>query len=153
MSEPRTGDVAPDFTLQSNKGGEVKLSDFRGKKNVVLYFYPKDETAGCTAEACSFRDSFEDFTAAGAEVIGVSDDSVESHVSFAKNHRLPFHLLSDPGGKVRTQYGVKPTLIILKGRITFLIDRQGKIVHTFSSQVQMTKHVTETLKMLKSLSA
>ncbi len=98
------GDAAPDFTLLSSSG--VILADVLRDKTVVLYFYPKDETAGCTAEACAFRDSYEVFTQAGAEVIGVSDDTMESHQAFAGHHRLPFQLLSDPGGDVRRRYGV-----------------------------------------------
>src|SRR5450432_3064805 len=102
----KTGDRAPDFELLTNEGRTVRLADYRGKKAVVLYFYPKDETSGCTIEACTFRDEYEDFTAAGAEVIGVSDDSVASHDSFAKHHRLPFVLASDPDGKLREKMGV-----------------------------------------------
>lgn len=145
------GDQAPDFALPSQDGSTVKLSDYRGKKHVVLYFYPKDETAGCTAEACSFRDNYEDFTDAGAEVIGVSSDSEKSHKSFAQHHRLPFKLLSDRGGKLRDAYGVKNTLGILPGRVTFLIDKSGVVRHVFSSQLSPLKHVSETLEILKKL--
>src|SRR5579883_2861381 len=97
----KIGDRAPDFTLPSADGKEVKLSDFAGKKTIVLYFYPKDETPGCTAEACEFRDNHAQFQKAGAEVVGVSSDSVGSHERFAKHHGLPFTLLSDAGGHVR----------------------------------------------------
>lgn len=145
------GDQAPDFALPSQDGSTVKLSDYRGKKHVVLYFYPKDETAGCTAEACSFRDNYEDFTDAGAEVIGVSSDSEKSHQSFASHHRLPFKLLSDRGGKLRAAYGVKNTLGILPGRVTYLVDKQGVVRHVFSSQLSPLKHVSETLEILKQL--
>lgn len=145
------GDQAPEFALPSHDGSTVKLSDYRGKKHVVLYFYPKDETAGCTAEACSFRDNYEDFKDAGAEVIGVSSDSEKSHQSFAKHHRLPFKLLSDKGGKLRAAYGVKNTLGILPGRVTFLIDKNGVVRHVFNSQLSPLKHVSETLEILKKL--
>src|SRR5690348_18142214 len=106
----RVGDVAPDFTLQDQTGQAIRLKDLLGQKTVVLYFYPKDETPGCTVEACQFRDDYEDFKAAGAEVIGVSDDSIESHDKFASHHRLPFILATDAGGKLREQMGVKKTL-------------------------------------------
>jgi peroxiredoxin Q/BCP len=145
------GDRAPDFALASSKGAEVKLSDFVGKKNVVLFFYPKDETAGCTAEACSFRDAYEDFVEAGAEVIGVSSDSPESHAQFAGKHSLPMVLLSDQGGRVRDMYGVKPTLGIIPGRVTYVIDRQGVVRHMFRSQLRVHQHVKETLSILKTL--
>src|SRR5579872_4220369 len=102
----KVGDLAPDFTLPSATGESVSLESFIGKKNIVLYFYPKDNTGGCTAEACSFRDSYEVFKDAGAEVIGVSSDSADSHERFAAKHRLPFILLSDKDKAVRKLYGV-----------------------------------------------
>ena len=102
----QAGDKAPDFSLPSQSGDQVRLSDRFGERVVVLYFYPKDETAGCTREACAFRDSYEVFAEAGAEVIGVSSDSVESHAGFAGHHKLPFTLLSDEGGEVAQGYGV-----------------------------------------------
>jgi peroxiredoxin Q/BCP len=134
----QVGDKAPDFELPASGNKTVRLSDFRGKKTVVVYFYPKDETPGCTVEACKFRDDYEDFTAAGAEVIGVSDDSVASHENFAAKHRLPFLLVSDAGGKVRTQWGVKAAAFgIIKGRVTFVIDREGIVRHRFDSQIRL----------------
>src|SRR6201992_3736693 len=102
----QVGDKAPDFTLPAQTGAPVKLSDRLDQRVVVLYFYPKDETSGCTAEACAFRDSFEVFTDAGAEVIGVSSDSVDKHAAFAEHHSLPFTLLSDANGRGRKSYGV-----------------------------------------------
>ena len=104
------GDKAPDFTLPAQGGAPVRLSDRLGERVVVLYFYPKDDTPGCTKEACAFRDSYEVFTDAGAEVIGISSDSVDSHAAFAGHHKLPFTLLSDEGGKVRKKYGVPSSL-------------------------------------------
>lgn len=145
------GDKAPDFTLPSQTGDNVTLSQFFAKKNVVLYFYPKDESPGCTREACSFRDSYELFTDLGAEVIGVSADSVESHKAFAERHNLPFTLLSDVDNKVRKLYGVASTLGIIPGRVTFIIDKQGVVRHVFSSQLQAEKHVDEAVKILKEL--
>jgi thioredoxin-dependent peroxiredoxin len=147
------GDKAPDFKLRDQNGSEVSLADFRGKKAVVLYFYPKDETPGCTKEACSFRDSYEDFVKAGAEVIGVSGDSVTKHQAFAEHHRLPFTLLADEGNKLRKAYGVPATLWILPGRVTYVIDKQGVVRHVFDSQLQATKHIGEALGVIQSLPA
>jgi peroxiredoxin Q/BCP len=146
------GAAAPDFTLRSQSGTEVSLSTFKGQKAVVLFFYPKDETPGCTAEACSFRDEYDAFAEAGAEVIGISSDSAESHASFAAHHRLPMTLLSDPGGRVRQLFGVKSTLGLLPGRVTFVIDKQGVVRHVFSSQLRATAHVKEALGVVRQLS-
>jgi peroxiredoxin Q/BCP len=145
------GQPAPDFDLTDAQGKHVRLSEFRGKRAVVLYFYPKDDTPGCTKEACSFRDSYEAFKAAGAEVIGVSSDSEASHGKFATKYQLPFTLLADTGGAVRKQYGVPATLGLLPGRVTFVIDREGIVRHVFNSQLQATRHVEEALKILKRL--
>src|SRR5580700_287339 len=129
MSKIGVGDRAPDFTLTAGDGRSVSLAEYRGKKVVVLFFYPQDETPGCTREACEFRDSFDRFGDAGAEVIGVSDDDVESHKKFAANHRLPMTLLSDVGGKVRERFGVKALFGIVADRVTFVIDREGVVKH------------------------
>lgn len=147
------GDKAPDFTLPSNSGEDVTLYDRIGEKAVVLYFYPKDETSGCTAEACAFRDSYEAFTDLGADVIGVSSDSVERHVAFAGKYSLPFTLLSDAGGKVRKLYGVPSTLVLLPGRVTYVIDRSGTVRHTFNSMMNFGGHVTEALEAVRKLQA
>ncbi|HEY7983586.1 MAG TPA: peroxiredoxin [Ktedonobacterales bacterium] len=149
----RVGAPAPDFTLPDQSGAPVRLSDYIGKRVVVLYFYPMDETRGCTAEACSFRDSYEDFTRAGAEVIGVSADSVSSHQRFAAHHRLPFTLLSDAGGKVAQRYNVQKTLGLFPGRVTFVIDRQGVIRHAFSSATQIDKHISAAAEIVRQLAA
>jgi peroxiredoxin Q/BCP len=149
--ELKVGDKAPDFTLPSQMGDNVTLSEFFGKKAIVLYFYPKDESAGCTREACRFRDSYDAFTDLGAEVLGVSSQSVESHKSFASHHGLPFLLLSDADGKVRQLYGVPATMGIIPGRVTFIIDKKGVVRHVFSSQFQPEKHIEESLKILKEL--
>ena len=145
------GDRAPDFTLPSQRGENVALGQFLGKKNVVLYFYPKDESPGCTREACTFRDSYELFTDLGAEVIGVSADSVESHKAFAEHHNLPFTLLSDVDNAVRKLYGVASTLGIIPGRVTFIIDKKGVVRHVFSSQLQPEKHIEEAREVLRKL--
>ena len=145
------GDPAPDFALPDRSGRTVRLGDYRGKKAVVLYFYPKDDTPGCTKEACSFRDQYQDFQDAGAEVIGVSSDAEASHEKFAAKYRLPFVLLADRSGAVRKQYGVPATLGLLPGRVTFVIDRQGVVRHVFNSQLQATRHVGEAIAALRAL--
>jgi peroxiredoxin Q/BCP len=147
----KVGDKAPDFTLLSQMGDNVTLSEYFGKKNIVLYFYPKDETVGCTKEACSFRDSYEELTNLGAEVLGVSGQSVESHKSFASHYGLPFILLSDEGNKVRELYGVPSTMGILPGRVTYIIDKKGIVRHIFNSQTQAERHVEEAKKALKQI--
>lgn len=147
----RVGDAAPDFTLKDQKGTDVRLKDLLAEKAVVLYFYPADETPGCTAEACSFRDSYEAFKEVGAEVVGVSSDSAASHQGFVTHHRLPFILLADEGGKVRKQYDVPKSLFgLIDGRVTYVIDRQGIVRHVFNSQINPKKHVAEALAALKS---
>jgi peroxiredoxin Q/BCP len=117
----------------------------------VLYFYPKDETPGCTIEARAFRDSYDAFATAGAEVVGVSSDSVASHRRFAQRHELPFLLLSDKGGHVRNLYGVEQTLGILPGRVTFVIDTAGIVRHIYSSQLRVTRHSRESLDAVRAL--
>ncbi len=149
----QAGDKAPDFTLPSQIGEQVRLSDRLGEHSVVLYFYPKDETPGCTAEACAFRDSYEVFTDAGAEVIGVSSDSVDKHAGFADHHKLPFTLLSDRGGAVRKSYGVPATLGVLPGRVTYVIDRTGTVRHVFNSMTNIGRHVDDALAVVKQLQA
>jgi thioredoxin-dependent peroxiredoxin len=145
------GGLAPRFRLQTSDGEYVSLEDFRGNKNVVVYFYPKDFTKGCTAEACEFRDSYEEFKNLGAEVIGISNDTQKSHGEFATEHKLPFILLSDSDGSVRKSYGVKKTLGLVPGRVSFVIDKNGIVRHVFSSQSRPTAHVAEALAVLKSL--
>ena len=144
----KVGDKAPDFTLPSQMGDNVTLSEFFGKKNVILYFYPKDETPGCTKEACTFRDNYEELTKLGAEVLGVSGQSVESHKSFATHYGLPFILLSDEDNKVRELYGVPSTMGFLPGRVTYIIDKKGIVRHIFNSQTQAPRHVEEAKKTL-----
>ena len=145
------GDKAPDFTLNSQSGDKVSLRDFIGKKIIVLYFYPKDGTPGCTAEACSFRDNYDVFKKAGAEVIGISSDAVESHSAFVLKYNLPFILLSDNDQTVRKLYGVPSTLGLLPGRVTYIIDKKGIVRHVFSSQFNATKHISEALRVIQSL--
>jgi thioredoxin-dependent peroxiredoxin len=147
----RVGDKAPDFTLPAQSGEPVRLQDRLGKRVVVLYFYPKDDTRGCTAEACAFRDSHEVFTDAGAEVIGVSSDSADKHAAFASKYELPFTLLSDQGGKVRKLYGVPTVLGVIPGRVTYVIDRQGVVRHVFNSMTNTGKHVNDARETVKQL--
>ena len=145
------GSLAPNFTLPSQSGKMVSLRDFLDKKPVILFFYPKDDTPGCTKEACAFRDDHEEFGKLDAEVVGVSSDSVGSHRSFGAKHDLPFTLLSDEGGKVRTLYGVPSTLGLFPGRVTHVIDEEGVVRHVFSSQIGVEKHVQEALDALQAI--
>ena len=151
MASIAVGDRAPEFTLPSQTGAQVSLADYRGTKAVVLFFYPKDGTAVCTKEACSFRDAYEDFVQAGAVVIGVSSDAVESHQAFASGHRLPFLLLADVDGSLRKAFGVPKTLGLLPGRVTYVIDKEGVVRHVFSSQFSADRHVSEALAVVRRL--
>ena len=146
------GDRAPEFTLPASgeRGKSVTLSELtESKKAVVVFFYPKDDTPGCTVEACTFRDSYDAFTEAGAAVVGISSDSVASHDRFASKHRLPMTLLSDADGKVRALFGVKSTLGLMPGRATFVLDGSGVVRHVFVSQLRASKHVGEALTVVK----
>jgi peroxiredoxin Q/BCP len=149
MANLNTGDPMPETTLIGAEG-PVKLRDRIGKP-MVVYFYPKDETYGCTKEACGFRDQYEDFVAAGAEVIGVSADNAESHAKFHDHHKLPFTLLSDPGGKVAATWGVKKKLGFIPGRVTFVFDKGGVVRHRFESSLKFGQHVDEALRIVKGL--
>jgi thioredoxin-dependent peroxiredoxin len=146
----RVGARAPDFALPSQTGEKLRLEDFLGKP-VVLFFYPKDNTLGCTKEVCAFRDDFEEFGKLDAEVIGISSDSVESHKAFAEEHDLPFALLSDRGGKIRKLYGVPNTLGLFPGRVTYVVDEAGVVRHIFSSQLGVERHVQEAINALEEL--
>ena len=149
------GNKAPDFTLPTDGAGTVTLSKLNGKK-VVLYFYPKDDTSGCTAEACGFRDSFPDYGGTGAVVFGISKDSVSSHDKFKKKHGLPFILASDTGGDVCEKYGVwvEKSMYGRKymgiERATFLLDGKG-VVRGVWHKVRVPGHVTEVLKAARAL--
>lgn len=148
MPPVTVGDPAPDVTLRTHDGATVRLADYRGKRPVVVFFYPKDGTPICTQEACAFRDSFERFTAAGAEVIGVSADSDATHRSFAAKHKLPYLLASDSSGEVRKAFGVPKTLGIFPGRVTYVIDAAGVVRLAFSAQMTSSEHVTKALETL-----
>ncbi|MFQ3598547.1 MAG: peroxiredoxin [Chloroherpetonaceae bacterium] len=144
----KEGDLAPDFTLLADNGESVSLSALKGTP-VVLYFYPKDFTPGCTKEACAFRDAFSEFQAAGVEVLGVSVDDVASHQTFKSEHNLNFRLLADTEKKVSTAYGVLSAMGF-SNRITFLIDREGKIKRVFK-EVKPDEHAAEVLAVAKTL--
>ena len=151
MNEIRVGDRAPDFTLPDQHNQPVRLQDLLGKKNVVLYFYPKDASPGCTTEARAFRDARESFAAADTEIVGISSDSVRSHHRFAAREGLPFLLLSDRGGTVRETYGVKRTLGIVPGRVTYVIDRGGIVRHVYTSQFAPARHAREARRAVDGL--
>jgi len=150
MNEIKIGSNIPSFTLPDQNGNLFNINSVLGKKNLVIYFYPKDDSPGCTAQACSFRDQFEVFTEADAVIIGVSGQSVKSHKEFAEKHRLTFTLLSDEGNKLRKQFGVPTNLLgLLPGRVTYVADKTGKVIYIFNSQINATKHVDEALRILK----
>jgi thioredoxin-dependent peroxiredoxin len=152
MSEIKIGSSIPAFTLPDQNGNLFDISSVLGKKNLVIYFYPKDDSPGCTAQACSFRDQFEVFKEADAVIIGISGQSVESHKEFAEKHRLSFTLLSDEGNKIRKLFGVPSDLLgLLPGRVTYVADKKGRVIYVFNSQYQATKHVDEALRKLKDL--
>ncbi len=148
----KPNDRAPDFTLDDQDGKPVRLSELWAKGPVVLFFYPKDDTAGCTAEACAFRDNYDAFQTAGASVVGISSQGVASKKAFATKNGLPFLLVSDPGGRVRGEFGVKGNFLgLIDGRETFIIGQGGVVRHVFNSQIQPLKHVTEALAVLSAL--
>lgn len=147
----KIGNPAPDFTLPSQNGEKISLSQFKGKKNVVLFFYHKDNTAICTKEACSFRDSYEIFKKESAEVIGVSRDDIASHKNFAGQYKLPFILLSDVNANVHKTYDVMSGFGLIPGRVTFVIDKKGIVRHSFSGILKSSEHIEESLKILKTL--
>jgi len=150
---PRVGDVAPDFARPAANGELIRLSDFRDRQHVVLYFYPRDHTPICTAQACEFRDRYADFSADEAVVIGVSGNSLPSHRQFAETHALPFYLLSDDDGSLRELYGVANRLWLIPQRATFVIDKQGIIRLVFVSLWQGPAHAQQALGMLRQLQA
>mgnify|MGYP006289330889 CR=1 FL=1 len=148
----KKGERITAFSLPDQNGEEVCIDDYIGKQPLVIYFYPKDETPGCTKEACSFRDSMKDFEELNAKVIGISADSDESHKAFAENHNLNFTLLSDPDKKVRKLLNVPSDMFgFLDGRVTYVVDKEGIIRHIFKSQLNATRHVEEAKKVLSAL--
>lgn len=147
----KVGDKVPLFTLKDQNGGDFDIAQLLGKQTLVLYFYPKNYTPGCTREACGFRDSYEEFTALGAQVIGISADSDKSHQKFAKSYGLPFILLADSRKKVRKLFGVPSLLMgLLPGRETYVIDKEGTVAMVFNS-VNADRHIDKALKAVKRL--
>ena len=142
------GDVMPRFSLTAQDGKVFNSRDYAGKSVLVVYFYPKDESMVCTKEACSFRDSFDEFTKAGAKVIGINDGTVASHKEFSDHYKLPFILLSDPGDKVYQLFGVKNRMF-MTGRETFVIDMNGKIAFIYEAMMQGKKHADDALAFIK----
>lgn len=150
--ELKVGDNIPAFVLKDQNGASFDIKSVLGKKNLIIYFYPKDDTPGCTKEACSFRDQYEIFKQKNAVVIGISGQSVESHKAFAEKHHLSFTLLSDEGNAVRKLFGVPTSGGIIPGRVTYVVDLSGKIVYIFNSQFDSEKHVSEAIRILDGLS-
>jgi peroxiredoxin Q/BCP len=150
--ELKIGDKIPNFVAKDTEGNDFDIKELLGKKPLVIYFYPKDSSPGCTAQACSFRDQYEDFKDLGAEVIGISGDSVDSHKKFAKQYKLPFILLSDDYKKIRKLFGVSSSMFgMLPGRVTYVADKNGVIKMIFDSNMMATKHITKALQAIKDL--
>ncbi len=145
-----TGSKVPDFELKDQDGKTFRLSEALAKGPVVVYFYPKDDTPGCTKEACSFRDSFAKFKDEGVQVVGISGDNVASHKKFAEKYHLPFTLLSDENNKVRKLFGV-PRMMLLPGRVTYVLNKDGVVIHQFNSLSQATQHVDEALTAISKI--
>lgn len=145
----KIGDKLKPFSLQ-NENGEIVNIDANFGQPLVIYFYPKDDTPGCTKEACAFRDSFEEFTNAGVTVFGVSADSPKSHLAFKEKYRLPFSLLTDSGNQLRKTWNVPSSLFgLLPGRVTYIFDKKGILLHLFNSQLRAEQHITEALAILQ----
>lgn len=150
-AEVKVGSPAPTFEAQDQHGATVRLADFKGKSMVVLYFYPKDDTPGCTAQACSLRDGFSAIQASGAVILGVSADTRESHKDFAEKFHLPFSILADPDKRIISMYDVKMPLLGLAKRVTFLIDRAGVVRHIITD-TRTKDHDQQVLALLKGMS-
>ena len=151
MPKIAVGDRAPDFSAVSQTGKLVSLADYRGQQAVVLYFYPRDGTPACTAQACEFRDTFAAFAAAGAAVLGVSCNSADRHQSLAVQYQLPFLLLSDADGSLRKVFGVPKLFGFLPGRTTFVIDKEGIVRHVYTNHFSVRGHIEEALRAVREL--
>lgn len=149
----RVGDRAPDFELLAANGQTVRLSDFQGHKNVVLYFYPASETPGCTIQACGFRDAYSTFQALDAEVIGISGDPLDKQKGFQTRHQLPFLVLSDPNNQVRQKYGASTLFGLFPGRVTYVIDKAGIVRYVFDAMLNFQGHIDKALEVLRELEA
>jgi len=151
MAKLEVGDHAPDFTATTYDGNKISLADFLGKRALVLFFYPKDGTPICTQEVCAFRDSYQQFVDAGADVIGVSGDSAERHRTFAQQHKLSFPLISDADGSLRKAFAVPKTMGLFPGRVTYVIDQEGIIRQIFSAQFASDEHVRQAMTAVGSI--
>lgn len=146
------GDNCPIFSLENQEGKIINMTDFIGQKILVIYFYPKDDTSGCTKEACSFRDSHEAFKDLGCEVFGISSDSASSHLKFATKNRLTFNLLADTKQEVRNTFGVPRSLFgLISGRVTYIIDLKGEIRGIYNSMTDTEGHITKALDLVKTV--
>ena len=146
------GDLCPTVSLKNQEGQTINIQDYIGSKNVIIYFYPKDNTAGCTKEACSFRDAMQDLNNLDCEVFGISADSVESHKQFANQFRLTFNFLSDVDNSVRKLFKVPANLFgLIPGRVTYIVNKEGKVVHIINSQMNPDKHIKETIEIVKGI--
>ncbi len=146
----KVGDKCPSFSLNNQKGEKIDISNIIGRKNILIYFYPKDETYGCTQQACSFRDAYDEFLEYDCEVFGISSDDKKSHDNFSIKHNLNFDILSDVNNEVRNMFGVPRSLFgLVSGRVTYLVDKKGEIVWIFNSQINAKKHIEEALNFLK----
>lgn len=148
----RVGDKCPVFEARDQHGQLVQSSEFIGKKNLIVFFYPKDNTSGCTAEVCSFRDSYEDFLSLDTEVIGISSDSEKSHNNFASKHNLNFHILADKGGKIRKQFGVKGKFFgLIPGRVTYIMDKEGMVKNIFENLFEAELHIKNAKEFISKI--
>ncbi len=148
MKPIQTGDMIPDFSLKDQDGNMFDISTYRGKKKLVIFFYPQDGSLNCTNEACYFRDLADVFNEADAVLMGISGQSVESHKNFAETNRLTYTLLSDNHGVVRKLFGVPGRIFgLIPGRVTYVTDRSGKVVFIFDSQTETQRHADEALKI------
>ena len=146
------GDKCPDFQLLDATGKMIRISEFIGKKKLVIYFYPKDDTPGCTKEACSFRDSYEDFKDYDCEVIGISSDDEQKHAAFASRHQLPFILLADKDKVARKLFGVPGNIFgLIPGRVTYIIGIDGIVKGIYNSQTNPLGHIEKALELVKTL--
>lgn len=146
----KKGDKIPSFSLQDQYGKPFHVDEFLGSKNLVIFFYPKDESPGCTKQACSFRDHYEEFRSLDTEVVGISGQDNQSHTAFSEKHRLNFRILSDSGNRVRNMFGVPSDFLgMIPGRVTYVVDKQGTITHIYNSQVNIQKHINSALQSLR----
>ncbi|MCL3781337.1 peroxiredoxin [Prolixibacteraceae bacterium JC049] len=149
MNKIEIGSTIPSFQLYDQKGQLIDISDYIGKQKLIIFFYPKNDTPGCTKEACLFRDHYEEFVDAGAMVIGIGKHSIEEQAQFAQKHRLNYTLLSDADNKIRKLFGVPKSLFgLLPGRVTYVVDRTGKVAYIFNSQTQIEKHIKQSLHII-----